>query len=83
MKETQCQRILDLLRRAKAMTNMDLIVNLRIGSPHKRISDMTGPAGEVYERDSHGLWRATGEKITRERIKTAGGAYVTLYRLGK
>ena len=81
MKETQCQRILDYLRAHRKATNMTLTVDLRIGCPHKRLSELTGPQGEVYEQDAHGYWRATGERITRERVKTAGGAYVTMYRL--
>ena len=83
MKETQCQRVLDYLRAHRKATNMTLITDLQIGCPHKRIAELTGPQGEVYELASDGLWRATGERITRERVKTAGGAYVTMYTLHK
>jgi hypothetical protein len=82
MKDTQCQRILDYLRARKTATNLDIITALWITCPHKRIAEMLGPQEEVYEQDAYGYWRATGERITRERIKR-GNAWVTQYRLQK
>ena len=81
-KATQCEKILSYLRAHRKATNMTLTVDLRIGCPHKRLRDLTDPQGMVYQRGPFdGLWRATGERITRERVKTTGGAYVTMYRL--
>ena len=81
MKDTQCQRILAYLRKHKTATNMDLILALRIGCPHKRVAEMTDERGGVYELASDGYWRETRERILRHKIKTKGGAWVTLYSL--
>ena len=82
MKETQQQQILDYLRVHRVATNMDLTVSLRIGCPHKRIGEMTDERGMVYERNpADGLLHVTRNRIERQRHKTRGGKWVTLYSL--
>ena len=84
MKQTQCQQILAYLRKHKTATNMELVQNLWIAAPWRRISemqekflfanlDMLGRVawGQVTKR----------EKITRTTIKTNTGKRVTQYRL--
>ena len=78
-KQTQCEAILAYLRKHKRATNMELTQALWVSCPHKRIADMTGPNGDVFNAD--GSWDFTGLRITRTFIKTASGKRVVQYRL--
>ena len=60
----------------------NLTIALRIGCPHKRIGEMTDERGMVYERNpADGLLHVTRNRIERQRHKTRGGKWVTLYSL--
>lgn len=84
MKQTQCEAILAYLRKHKRATNMELVTNLRIASPWRRIADMSGRW--IHDREAaFTRWVPDAisytHRITRSFIKTPSGKRVVQYRL--
>jgi flavorubredoxin len=76
---TQAEYILRFLRLTGPSTNMQLVLNLRIACPWKRISEITDNVGRVMIFGSKG-WKYTGEQIVRKEV-SVGGKKVTQYSL--
>lgn len=80
-KMTQSERILAYLRKHKTATNMELVQNLWIAAPWKRIQDLIvahwNSGGYLFTHDQV----SDTEFITRTTIKTNTGKRVTQYRL--
>ncbi len=71
MKQTQGDKILAYLRKNGRATYRELILAGGGNWPHKRLDELSGPAGEVYER--RGVkYEQTGERIVREKRRFRG-----------
>ncbi len=71
MRQTQGDRILAYLRKHGRATYRELIMNGGGNWPHSRLSELTGPSGEVYERRGE-KYEQTGERIVREKRRFRG-----------
>lgn len=83
-KTTQAEACLAFLRKHGSGTYRELMLYSGSNWPHKRLDEVTGPRGEVYEsrmiQDAGKRWLCTGETIIREKRKVSD-RWITLVRL--